>query len=45
LIGVVAFGEAEADEIVDPRAGQIARASSSKALITRKATGSSTPTS
>jgi hypothetical protein len=43
--GVVALGEAEAGEIVDPRVGQIARASPPKALITRKVIGWSTPSS
>jgi hypothetical protein len=44
-IGVVAFGEAEARETVNPRFGQIARASSSKATATRRVTASSTPSS
>jgi hypothetical protein len=43
--GVVAFGEAEAGETVDPRTNQIARASSSTAAITRKVTVSATPSS
>jgi uncharacterized protein YdeI (YjbR/CyaY-like superfamily) len=41
--GVVALGEAEAGETVNPRFGQIARASSSKATATRRVTVSSTP--
>jgi hypothetical protein len=42
LSGVVALGEAEAGETGDPRVSQIARASASKAPITRKVTDSST---
>jgi hypothetical protein len=43
--GVVALGEAEARETVNPRFGQIARASSSKAAATRRVAASSTPSS
>ena len=43
--GVVALGEAEAGEIVDPWTNQIARASSSTAAITPKVTVSATPNS
>ena len=42
---VVAFGEAEARETVNPRFGQIAKVSSSKAAATRKVVASSTPSS
>ena len=43
--GGVAFGEAGADEIGWSWVGQIARVNSSKAAITRKVTGSPTPSS
>jgi hypothetical protein len=45
LVGVVALGEAEARETVNPRFGQIARASSSKTAATRRVAVSSTPSS
>jgi hypothetical protein len=45
LSGVVAFGEAEARETVNPRFGQIVKVSSSKAAATRKVAASSTPSS
>jgi catalase len=44
-VGVVALGEAEAHETVNPRFGQIARASSLKAATTRRVAASSTPSS
>ena len=43
--GAVALCEAGAGEFVDFRVGQIARASSSKAVVTRKFTGFSVPSS
>jgi hypothetical protein len=44
-VGVVALGEAEAHETVNPRFGQIARASPSKAAATRRIAAWSTPSS
>jgi K+-sensing histidine kinase KdpD len=41
--GVVAFGEAEARETVNPQFGQIAKVSSSKTAATRRVAASSTP--